>query len=271
MKTISNLKPKYLPYSLKPHHIPVLFPTSRWIETEKRWISIAKQDTEDWLDDRKGKIPIKLLTEDLNTEGTVNTRLTGSVFSAAAGRSPFTTADDLALEIVGLKKKEFSEKSKKNMLHGKLTEPVARKWYEKKHNVKVKEIGLVVPKWNFHLGASVDGIVEGSEGIIEIKCPVKMYQRLIDYNTLRETGWTPRTPYYHSHIWESHYAQMQGGMAILDKDWCDYIVYSTSDKQIYQERVLFNEKYWNEILYPLLQKFLNEKLFSVAEDIITKT
>ena len=62
--------------------------------------------------------------------------------------------------------------------------------------------------------------------------------------------------------------QMQGGMALLDKEWCDYIVYATEDGDVYQERISFNEEYWNNILYPKLQLFLSKELFPLLEEII---
>jgi len=204
----------------------------------------------------------------ISTIKTVNARVTGSNYGAAAGRSRFSTPRELALEIAGVREKIFSEESKKNMAHGTKHEPNARKWYEEHFGVEVEEIGLAVPKWNFHLGASVDGIVKDQKGIIEIKCPKQMYRPLKEHIQLRETGWKPRTKYYRSHIWPTHYDQMQGGMAVLNMDWCDYIVYSTSDKEVYYERVPFNAKYWTECLYPSLEKFLNKELFPLLEDIL---
>jgi len=134
----------------------------------------------------------------------------------------------------------------------------------------VEEVGLVVPKWNFHLGSSVDGIVKGEKGIVEIKCPKKMYGPLTDHEKQLSFGCEPESRYYHKHIWESHYAQMQGGMAILDREWCDYVVYSTTDCKVYKERILFNKEYWENKLYPSLQSFLHTNLFPLLENIIAK-
>ena len=59
-------------------------------------------------------------------------------------------------------------------------------------------------------------------------------------------------------------------MKIADKQWCDYIVYSTSDKKVYKERILFNKEYWENKLYPSLQSFLYTYLFPVIENIMEK-
>ena len=270
------LNMRRFPFRPTPSQVSVLFPKSEWVNRGNCWINLAEQGTEPWLHARKGKIPVKYLTNtsespsnpSISTIQTVNARVTGSNYGAAAGRSRFSTRKDLALEIAGVKEKVFSEESKKNMAHGTKYELHARRWYEEHFGVEVEEIGLAVPKWNFHLGASVDGIVKGHKGIIEIKCPKQMYKPLKGHIKLREGGWTPTTKYYRSHIWPTHYDQMQGGMAILNMEWCDYIVYSTSDKEVYYERIPFNAKYWTEYLYPSLKIFLKEDLFPVLENIL---
>ena len=63
--------------------------------------------------------------------------------------------------------------------------------------------------------------------------------------------------FYHDHIDRSHYAQMQGSMKILNKQYCDYVVYATSSNLSYVERIEFNPLYWDTILWPGIQKFLN--------------
>lgn len=289
ISSISKVSRKSFPFKPQPHHIPILFPKSRWEDRGDFWLSLAEQGTDDWLDDRKGRLPVNFLNDESDHDESfhisdiiklspqarfVNGRVTGSSYGAAAGHSPFTNppfvpSNDLALEIAGLSEKIFSDEAVKNMKHGSEQEQNARIWYENKYDVKVEEVGLAVPKWNFHLGSSVDGIVEGMNGIIEIKCPARgVYQPLKDYVKLVESGWKPSKPLYHDHIYTSHYDQMQGGMAILQKDWCDYIVYSTSDSQVYCERILFNKKYWDECLYPKLEEWLDDKLFPILENIL---
>ena len=264
------MKTKHFPFEPKPHHLSVLFPKTDWISRGRTWVNLAPQVTKGWFLAREGRIPMKFINlENNRLDGCVRARLTGSKFGVAAGHAPkfFSTPEELARQIAGLEEAYFDEESLKRMNHGVQEEPNARRWYEMNHNVEVEEIGLVVPKWDFHLGASVDGIVKGTKGIIEIKCPKRMYKPLQDHLRLRETGWIPR-PYYHSHIYSSQYDQMIGGMALLDKEWCDYIVYATEDGDVYQERISFNEEYWNNILYPKLQLFLFKELFPLLEEII---
>lgn len=256
----------YFPFEPKPGQFSRLFPKKNWQDCGKYWLNTSIQGSDDWLRERQGQIPIEYLKN--GTAETINARVTGSNFGSASGWSHFTTPEDLAQYISGRKKRIFSPESIENMAHGTKYEPVAREWYENATGLKVEEVGLAVPKWNFHLGASVDGIVIDSEGILEIKCPKRMYGPLVEHMYNLETGWKAPNAYYHEHIWSSHYAQMQGGMAILGKKWCDYVVYCTEDRRVFKERILFDHFYWEKKLYPSLQSFLHTYLFPVLEDIV---
>jgi len=59
---------------------------------------------------------------------------------------------------------------------------------------------------------------------------------------------------------------MIGNMAVMNKEWCDYIVYSTFDSKVYLERIYFNEKYWNEVLYPGLKFFIEQLKKIIPEE-----
>jgi hypothetical protein len=157
------------------------------------------------------------------------------------------------------------------MDYGTDHEDDARKWYEQTFNVTIEEIGLAVPKFNSHLEASIDGAVftkidiENKKkswetpGMIEIKCPKKMYTPLKEYNLKVAHGWKPPKG-YHQHIWSSHYAQMQMGMITLGKEWCDYIVYCIPEQNIFVERVFLDLAYWNMDLYPKITRFIDTRL-----------
>lgn len=133
---------------------------------------------------------------------------------------------------------------------GKDNEPKGRDWYELNFGVKVNEVGLAVPKWDNRIGASSDGEVEGTQGIIEIKSPLNLYRSLKTEEVVE------------TRIMASHYDQMQGTMAIMNKEWCDYVVYPHLDDEVYVERVYFDSPYWEE-LYRELTPFLdtNKDLF----------
>jgi len=195
-----------------------------WINRTHYWEHTAPQDDPDWLRARIFKT-------------------TTSTSAGMAGRSTFKTVLEQAAIISG-NEEFFDEESIKLMNHGKKFESKARNWYANKTGYNIIERGLCVPHWDFRLGASVDGDIENTDGIIEIKCPSKMYAPLQQYIDQVGIGWKPPKNYY-EHIYPSHFDQMQQGMKILGKKWCEYIVYSVSDGAIFTQTIPFNETYWN--------------------------
>jgi exodeoxyribonuclease (lambda-induced) len=135
--------------------------------------------------------------------------------------------------------------------YGIVTEGEARQWYEETFQKKVEQVGLLVPKWDTQIGASPDGLVD-QDGMLEIKSPEKMYKSLVEYIK------SSKQSYDYSHILSSHYDQMQGGMAVSGRQWCDYIVYCKPENSVFIQRIPFNFKYWMYQLYPSIRYFINQ-------------
>lgn len=205
-----------------------------WIDHGKYFELNIPQGDQGWLEGRIG-------------------RVTTSVSGGLAGNSRFKTPEEQGLIIAGMQE-SFTEEAIERMNHGTRTEPDARKWYAKKSGYKVVERGLIVPKWDYRLGASVDGDVIGTDGIIEIKCPVRMYKPLSWYSQQIQAGWEPPSDYYR-HIWPTHYDQMQHAMAVMDKKWCVYIVYAIEDQEIFTQTIPFNPSYWSQHYKTLIQNY----------------
>lgn len=153
--------------------------------------------------------------------------------------------------------------SRMRMEHGVVTEPVARKWYADSGKFEGRETGIAVPKWDVRIGASPDWMVTDLSdpanplyGVVEIKCPEYMYKPLTEHIEKIRQGWVP-PPFYHKHVWSSHYAQMMGEMACTGRQWCDYVVYATGDHRAYKERIPFNTTFWDNDLYPQITHFLD--------------
>lgn len=250
-----------------------VFDLISWIDCGHYWLNKAPQGSDEWKLNRKY-------------------RLTASNFGAAIGKSCFSTPHDIAAEIANvavdnanifierphcnntkrwpsMDPDRFNRRSPKrshngqnspkirfNQQHGVITESKARDWYCKTRNVTIVEVGLAVPKWEQRIGASLDGDITGTDGIVEIKCPFEMYEQLKSHIDKIKFGWRPSS-FYHEHIRESHYAQMQGSMKIFGKQWCDYIVYATESNLSYVERIPFNKTYWDDILWPGITHFLD--------------
>lgn len=217
-----------------------------WIDMGSYWLNNSPQGSDCWYHLREY-------------------RLTASNFGTAIGKSTFTTPIKLAEEMAGLSQKVVSLYSQDIMRHGTETEEPARNWYSRARGAEVRELGLAIPKWDTRIGASLDGEVIGNPGMIEIKCPDKIYRGLIEHLRRMENGWNPPTG-YHDHIYDTHYCQMQGGMVITNKEWCDYVVYATESKQVFTDRLSFNRSFWDYELYPGICSFLDEKLYPLLGD-----
>ncbi len=208
-----------------------------WTEHDTYYLFNPQQGTDSWLHVRLG-------------------RVTGSAVGACVGRSIFATPQQKAQDILGKVKPEFTEIQQENMNYGTKGEPIARVWYQKRRGVKVNQVGIIIPKWNPFIGVSVDGIIEGQDGIIEIKVVKKMYLPLRKYSNMIPS----KRPTDMSHLWPTHYDQMILGMAIIKKSFCDYIVLCPPEKCVFVERIPFNRLYWETDLYPKIKNFIEAEL-----------
>lgn len=99
------------------------------------------------------------------------------------------------------------------MEHGNEFEDEARSVYELETGNKVNQIGFY--EYSDYVGVSPDGLI-GDDGLIEIKCPTdKTYTEYL--LTLK--------------IKPEYYAQMQMQMYIMERKWCDYVVYNSNFKK----------------------------------------
>ena len=118
-------------------------------------------------------------------------------------------------------------------------------WSKHMHpNMKVEEAGLFVSKTDPYLAASPDAIVSCEcckKGVIEIKCPFKHKDKrptdiykfdrsfYLDANEdLRENS--------------NYYAQVQGQMAIVDVEYCDFVVWTPIG--IHVQRINRDRLFW---------------------------
>ena len=95
------------------------------------------------------------------------------------------------------------------MFRGVMDEPLARDLYTK-HHASATEVGFMVAEIHGHkLGFSPDGLV-GDDGLIEVKSaePKIHLARILSEGVPSE-----------------HMAQMQAGMLVSGREWCDFISY----------------------------------------------
>ena len=192
-----------------------------------------------------------------------NGRLTSSKFGEILHRRPSTNSRRLVRDIMGYG--GSAKYSTPAMRWGKENEDHARQTYV--HNrssmgekMVVTPCGLQLMADKSCLGTSPDGLVLCTSvdtlcnGCLEIKCPysidgsvtVKLSPQCIAekfgdkfFMKSRRDGslYLP-----HDHV---YYAQVQGEMAILGVEWCDFVVYS--NEEIVIDRILANVDYWDHL------------------------
>ena len=125
------------------------------------------------------------------------------------GAAAFTLLYEKAYEIIQ------EEPVKENivtfaMQRGMDLEPEAIHEYELSKMVKVDQVGYILNSDFKYAGYSPDGLV-GEDGLIEVKCPGNSeFMRQIITNEIPK----------------QYFCQMQWGMFISGRKWCDYVVYN---------------------------------------------
>lgn len=176
---------------------------------------ILKQGTEEWLKARCGRFTASRIA-DL----TVQPRSKADREAGLLGG----TAKSYVLEKVqerlsGQPKPGFSSAATD---WGNEHEPEAIRRYEQITQNVVREVGFIT--YGENAGASTDGLVS-FDGMVEVKCPYSDYlvRILEDVTENRD-----------------YYLQIQMGMLVADREWCDYIIYDPrmpEDQDIVIQRI----------------------------------
>ena len=177
----------------------------------------AIQGTDEWLQARAGVLTASRFSEACDV-----------LKSGKPSQASIDLAYLLAEEIVS---KEPSEGgfATHAMRRGSELEPEARAMYEGKTGAFVDECGLILSD-DRRYGYSPDGLI-GDDGLIEIKCPSNARKK--------------------AEIWRgdvSEYIhQMQGGLWITGRKWCDFIMYDPAKesvgKSLYIKRIERDEAF----------------------------
>lgn len=135
-----------------------------------------------------------------------------------------------------------------DMLRGIMDEPVARATY-REHHAPVTEMGFMVRTTDggHRLGYSPDGLV-GDAGLIEIKSRTPKEQvRLV----------------LADEIPSGHMAQMQAGMLVAGREWCDYVSFC-GGLPLWVMRVERDDE-WVDVILDALYRFE-----TVAADMVAR-
>ena len=195
-------------------------------------------------------------------------RLTASVFGRIFHMRPSTAPDSLIKSL--LDSKSISSPA---LEWGKRNESIALQEYIKHNealgnkNMVVCKAGFVVCEEHSFLGASPDAYVfdpqaENQYGLVEIKCPYK-YRGYSPIEAARQPDFCcsvnngqdsrPSVELKRSHV---YYIQVQGQMAITERKWCDFTVYTSKGMSI--ERIAFDEEFWRNEVLPKLVTFYDK-------------
>lgn len=118
-----------------------------------------------------------------------------------------------------------------DMQRGTDEEPFARDAYADAFGVSVVELGFMTEdRWGFTLGFSPDGLI-GDDGLIEIKS-----RRQKTHVEIVLTGEVP----------ERHMAQIQTGLLVSGRKWCDYVDFSNG-MHLFPKRVTPDPAWFNAI------------------------
>ncbi len=170
-------------------------------------------------------------------------KVTASCFGKAIAGGQGKTRKTYMIQLIAERLTQEPQEGFSNavMVRGQEIEPYAREYYELLNDVSIQEVGFV--ERNENIGASPDGLV-GSEGLIEIKCPLPTTHilALIDDKV-------PTT----------HKPQIQGQLWVCEREWCDFVSYDPRVRQrpFFCERVYRDDAYIKE-LHIKIQMFIDE-------------
>lgn len=126
------------------------------------------------------------------------------------------------------------------MRRGTELEPVARLMYESRSGAFVTEAGIAVTD-DGKFGYSTDGLVD-DDGLIEIKC-VASPEKIIHIVTTGDVS-----EYIH---------QMQGGMWITGRKWCDFVLYVPQLRSVGKELFIRRIKRDDDFIEVMEQKLMS--------------
>lgn len=186
-------------------------------------------------------------------------RLTASRFGDVISRKQSTPPDKLVLNI--LQPTYFTSVAMKYGIDNEKHALEAYVTWQHNHghpDLIVSPSGFIInPLYSF-LGASPDGAVHDPShadapfGFVEIKCPYSVRDL-----TPVEATHTPGFCCVKNDLGDlelkekhSYFAQIQGQMAIGERPWCDFVIYT--QKGINVQRISFNQDYWKENLTKLV-------------------
>ena len=193
----------------------------------------VEQGTDEWLNLRKGVATASNFSKIITSTGKESTTIDKYAFELAT--------DSLLTKIE-------AGYSNANMQRGNELEPLARQAYQEETFNLVKQCGFITSDCG-NFGYSPDGLV-GDDGLIEIKCPLGINH--LNYFLDKKCP-------------TAYYSQVQGGLFITGRKWCDFVSYHPDFTQpLFIFRVERDEEFITQL------DILLKKLLSIKNEFLTK-
>ena len=200
-------------------------------------------------------------------------RITASLFGSVLSRKPNTPPDSLVLRII--QPKLFSTRATAYGIEKEQTaisEYIAYQRSRGHPDIAVSPSGFLVSTTHPFLGASPDGAVFDPSntlqpfGFLEVKCPYSA-RMLTPTDACATSGFCctadPITGQLKLKENHAYYSQVQGQMAIGQRPWCDFVIYTSKGLSV--QRIEYNEKFWEDLLHKLSNFYDN----CVAPEIVS--
>ena len=133
--------------------------------------------------------------------------------------------------------------------------------------------GLTLCTQASYIGASSDGFIKDPlhkpcDGIVEVKCPTQIDNTLVRTLSVDEIFQKCGKNFYLEKVdgmlklkrTHRYYMQVQGELGVMNKQWCDFVVYTESKDGVFVERVYFDDDFWKKTVFPKLMAFFREHL-----------
>ena len=142
--------------------------------------------------------------------------------------------------------------------HGRTYESVALKKFCEVKGKRVNRCGFFVHPDLPYLGASPDGIVEGENAVVEIKCPFSARNSKIspenikNFSFLERCGDNIRLKRNHD-----HYYQVIGQLKLAKRIKCYFCVYTFED--LFVEEIFYDDHMFMSTMLPKLKDFYEKE------------
>lgn len=139
----------------------------------------------------------------------------------------------------------------------------------KKKSIKVRSCGLFVDMQYGFLAASPDGLID-ADGIIEVKCPYSLAKKGITIDFAAKNIKTfylkfdENTQKINLKATHDYYFQIQGQLHIIQKLYCDFIVWTPLE--MFVERIVKNDEFWYSKMETNLVQFYHKALIPEIVD-----